>query len=135
MEEVKQDTSETAWTPVSRMAKVHKDIVIRIPNFTTIERFLRVGGGNADDIYDRMMERAFPKGSKLALIIMNELQNKAIYNFKAIRTIPGFNGLFGLHDKIFEKKYKGANDLIFWMNGSADLHGIVNLPNTIDKLL
>ena len=84
-----------------------------IPNFSTIERFFLVGGGKANDIYDRMMSIVYPKGADLALNIMNELQNKSSQNLKATRTITGFNGLYGLHDNIFEKKHKGASDLIF----------------------
>ena len=34
-------------------------IILRIPNFTTIESFIIVGGGKAGDIYDRMMEHAY----------------------------------------------------------------------------
>ena len=66
---------------------------------------------------------------------MDELNNKSSQNLEVTRTITGFNGLFGLHDNIFEKKYKGANDLIFWVNGSVDLHNIINLPTSIDQLL
>ena len=66
---------------------------------------------------------------------MDELKNKSSQNLEAIHTITGFNGLFGLHDNIFEKKYKGASDLIFWVNGSVDLHDIVNLPTSIVQLL
>ena len=106
-----------------------------IPNFSTIERFFLVGGGKADDIYDRMMSLAYPKGANKVLNIMNDLKNKSSQNLKATRTLTGFKGLYGLHDNIFEKKYKGASDLIFWANGSFDLHNIVNLPNSIEKLL
>ena len=41
----------------------------------------------------------------------------------------------GLHDNIFDKKYKGAIDLTFWWNRSSDFHHFVNVPNSIDKLL
>ena len=73
--------------------------------------------------------------SKLVFNLMNELKNKLSQNLKATRTITGFNGLYGLHDNIFEKKYKGASDLIFWVNCSFDLHNIVNLPNSIEIFL
>ena len=110
-------------------------ITLRIPQFSTIERFLFVGGGEADDIYDRMMEIAYPKGSNVVLNKMTELKNKATQNLKAIRTIASFNGLFGLHDCIFDKKYKGTSDLIFGVNGLFDLHDIISLPTTSEKLL
>ena len=106
-----------------------------LPNFSTIERFLIVGGGKANDIYDRMMSIAFPKSNDPPLNIMNELKNKASTNLYTIRSIPGFNGLYGLHDNIFKQKYKGASDLIFWINSSFDLHDIINLPISIDELL
>ena len=113
----------------------YENLVLGIPNFSTIERFLLVGGGNTDDIYDRMMARIYPKGADRILNIMDELNKKSSQNLEVTRTITGFNGLFGLHDKIFDKKYNGANDLIFWVNGSTDLHDIVNLPTCIEDLL
>ena len=118
-----------------RRFNCYEGLVLGIPNFSTIERFLLVGGGNADEIYDRMMAHAYPKGADIILNIMDELNNKSSPNLEVTRTITGFNGLFGLHDSIFEKKYKGANDLIFWVNGSVDLHDIVKLPTSIDQLL
>ena len=108
----------------------YEDLVMGIPHFSTIERFLLVGGGKADEIYDRMMAHAYLKGASVILNIMDKLKNKSSQNLEVTRTITGFNGLFGLHDNIFEKKYKGASDLIFWVNGSVDLHNIVNLPTT-----
>ena len=89
MDELKQDTTESVWIPVSRIYEIHEDIILRIPNFSTFERFLIVGGGNAADIYDRMMEITYPKRLKLVLKIMNELKNKALQNIKPIRTITG----------------------------------------------
>ena len=115
--------------------EINEDIVLSLPNFSTIERFLIVGGGKANDIYDNMMSIAFPKSNDPPLNIMNELKNKATMNLHAVRTIDGFNGLFGIHDNIFTQKYKGPNDLIFWINGSFDLHSIINLPTSIDELL
>ena len=58
-----------------------------IPHFSTIERFFLVGGGKADDIYDRMMS-----GANLVLNIKDELKNKSSQNLKATHTISGFNG-------------------------------------------
>ena len=115
--------------------EINEDIVLSLPNFSTIERFLTVGGGKANDIYDNMMSIAFPKSNDPPLNIMNELKNKATMNLHTVRTIDGFNGLFGIHDNIFTQKYKGPNDLIFWINGSFDLHSIINLPTSIDELL
>jgi len=115
--------------------EINEDIVLSLPNFSTIERFLIVGGGKANDIYDNMMSIAFPKSNDPPLNIMNELKYKATMNLHAVRTIDGFNGLFGIHDNIFTQKYKGPNDLIFWINGSFDLHSIINLPISIDEPL
>ena len=114
---------------------VNEDIILSLPNFSIIERFFIVGGGKADDIYNRMMSIAFPKSNDPPLNIMNELQNKAVMNLNAVRSIPGFNGLFGLHDNIFKQKFKGPSDLIFWINSSFDLHDVFNLPISIDELL
>ena len=44
-------------------------------------------------------------------------------------------GLLDFITIFFEKTYKGASDLIFWVNGSVDLHNIVNLPISIEQLL
>ena len=66
---------------------------------------------------------------------MDELKNKATENLLATRSISGFNGLYGLHDNIFKRKYRGPNDLIFWINSSFDLHSVVNLPISIGDLL
>ena len=60
---------------------------------------------------------------------------KAASNLKAIRNVKELNGLFGLHDRIGDKTYTGAVDLIFWMNGSLDLHGIVEFPCSTDRLI
>ena len=81
------------------------------------------------------MRRAYPKGARVILNIMDELKNKSSQNLLVTRTITDFNGLYGLHDNIFENKYKGESNLIFWVNGSFDLHNIVNLPNSIEQLL
>ena len=56
-------------------------------------------------------------------------------NLKAIRNIGELNGLNGLHDCIGDNTYKGASDLIFWMNGSLDLHTIVVFPCNFDELI
>ena len=114
---------------------INEDVVLSLPNFSTIETFLTVRGGKANDIYDNMMSIVFPKSNDPPLNIMNEIKNKVSINLHATRSIPGFNGLFGLHDNIFKQKYKGPSDLIFWMNSSFDLHGIINLPISIDDLL
>ena len=66
---------------------------------------------------------------------MNDLKNKSTNNLKAVRTIGNLNGLYGLHDCIWDKFYKGTSELVFWMNGSFDLHKIVEYPNTIDRLI
>ena len=81
------------------------------------------------------MACAYTKDARVILNIMNELKNKSSQNLEATRTITGFNGLFGLHGNIFEKKYKGVNDLIFWMSGAVDLHDMANLPTSIEQLL
>ena len=91
--------------------EINEDIVLSLPNFSTIERFLTEGGGKANDIYDNMMSIAFPKSNDPRLNIM-KLKNKASTNLHAIRSIPGFNGLYGLHDNIFKQKYKWPSDLI-----------------------
>ena len=57
------------------------------------ERFLLVFGGKANDIHDRMMSLAYPKGVRMVLNIMDELKNKSSQNLVATRTITGFNGL------------------------------------------
>ena len=59
---------------------------------------------------------------------MNDLKMKAANNLKAIRTVSELQGLFGVHDRIWDKTYKGTSDLIFWMNGSLDVHNIVDFP-------
>ena len=82
--------------PIRRKYEFHEDIYIyihryvRILQFSTIEILLISGGGNPDDMYDRLMEIAYSKGSKLALNIMNELKNKAMQNLKPVRTLTGF---------------------------------------------
>jgi len=115
----------------------NEDVVLSLPNFSTIETFLTVGGGKANDIFDNMMSIAFPKSNDPPLNIMNKLKNKASTNLYASHSITGFNGFNGLliHDNIFKQKYKGPSDLIFWINSSFDLHNIINLLISIDELL
>ena len=81
------------------------------------------------------METIFPKDSNVVPNMMNDLKIKATNNLKAIRTINELNGLFGLHDRIWDKTYKGASDLTFWMNESLDLHNIVEFPINVDRLI
>ena len=135
MDEFNLDTTERRRIDHRSNFDIHEGVIMSLPNFSTIERFLIVGGGKANDIYDRMMSIAFPKSNDPPLNIMNELKNKASTNLYTIRSIPGFNGLYGLHDNIFKQKYEGASDLIFWINSSFDLHDIINLPISIDELL
>ena len=61
MDETKLDSCASAWLLTRRSFEVYEDVVVSIPNFSTIERFVLVGGGKADDIYDRMMSLAYPK--------------------------------------------------------------------------
>ena len=82
-----------------------------------------------------MMKVAFPKGSKLVLNVMSKLKNKATQNLKAVRKIAGFNGLFGLQDNIFFQKIQGTIYLIFWVNGSFNLHNSINFTNNSKKHL
>ena len=79
-------------------------------------------------MYDRIKDIVYPIVAMFVTSILNELGNKATQNRKAIRTISEFNGFFGLHDNIY-------NICIFWVNILLDLHNIVELPNTSDKLL
>ena len=55
--------------------EINEDVVLSLPNFSTIERFLTVGGGKADDIYNNMMSIAFPKSNNPPLNIMDKLKN------------------------------------------------------------
>ena len=48
---------------------------------------------------------------------MNDLKDKSTNNLKAVRTIDNLNGLFGLHDCIWDKSYKYASELVFCING------------------
>ena len=66
---------------------------------------------------------------------MNEIQQKAKSNLKVIWPIEGLNGLFRVHDCIFNRAYKGENDSYLWINEPFDLHRIVELPKTLDKVL
>ena len=66
---------------------------------------------------------------------MNEMSMKGTANLKAIRSIVELNGIYGLHDCIGDNTYNGASDLIFWMNGSLDLHSIVEFPCNFDSLI
>ena len=40
-----------------------------------------------------------------------------------------------MHNRLWDKTYKGASNLIFWMNGSMYLHSIVKFPVYMDRLL
>ena len=113
MDEFNQDNIGRRRIDYRSSFDIDEDVIMSLTNFSTIERLLTVGGGKANDIYDRMMSIAFPKSNDPPLNIMNELMNKASIDLNTVRTIPGFNGLYGLHDNIFKHKYKGASDLIF----------------------
>ena len=129
------DTRESAWM-TSRNRVEHKvDIILRSTRFPSIERLMVHGGGQPFDMYGRIMEIMFPKDSNAIPNIMNEVIMKATANLKAIRNIGELNGLYGLHDRIGDNTYKGASDLIFWMNGSLDLHNIVEFPCNFDELI
>ena len=114
--------------------EAHIDIILRPPRFSSIERFLVCGGGTPFEMYNRMMEKIFPKDSYVPNIL-DDLKSKATTNLKASRTINELNGLFGLHDRIGNKTYTGVSDLVYWMNGSLDLHNIVEFPISVDKLI
>ena len=129
------DTQESEWISSRNRVEYEIDIILRSPRFSSIERFLVYGGGAPFDMYCRIMETIFPKDSNAVTNIMNDLTMKAASNLKAIRNVKELNGLFGLHDRIGDKTYTGAVDLIFWMNGSLDVHGIVEFPSSIDSLI
>ena len=106
MDESKVDTQEPAWITSRNRIEAYEDIILRNPRFSTIERFLVCGGGAPFDMYCRIMELIYPKDSKIVVNIMNDLKYKATNNLKAIRTISNLNGLFGLHDRIWDKRTK-----------------------------
>ena len=135
MDEFKIDTQEPAWIPSRNRVEAHEDIILRNPRFSTIKIFLVCVGGAPFDMYCRIIKLMFLKDLTIVANIMKDLKNKATNNLKAIRTISNLNGLFGLHDHIWDKTYKGASDLIFWMNGSMDLHSIVEFPVSVDRVL
>ena len=126
------DTRESARIASRNRVEYKVDIILTSPRFSSIERFMVHGGGKPFDMYGRIMEIIFPKDSNAVTNIMNELTMKAASNLKAIRSIVELNGLYGLHDRIGDNTYKGASDLIFWMNGSLDLHSFVEFPCNID---
>ena len=109
MDKTKKETQVPAWKYSQNRVERHEDIILRSPRFSTIERFL-VSGEGPFDMYNRIMELACPKDAKLVGNIMDDLRNKATNNLKPIRTIFGLNGLFGLHDQIWDKKYKVQTD-------------------------
>ena len=135
MDESKIDTQKPAWISRRNRIEAYEDIILRFPRISSIERFLVCGGGTPFEMYCRIMKIIFPEDSNAVPNIMNDLKMKAANNLKAIRTISELNGLFGLHDRIWDKTYKGASDLIFWMNGCLDLHNIVEFPINVDRLI
>ena len=135
MDESNIDTQEAAWISSRNRVENQVDIILRSPRFSSIERFLVHGGGAPFEMYCRIMEIIFPKDSNAVPNIMNDLKMKAANNLKAIRTVSELQGLFGVHDRIWDKTYKGTSDLIFWMNGSFDLHNIVDFPSNVDRLI
>ena len=59
MDDTKLVSQSSTLRLIRRSFESHGDVVMGIPNFSTIERFLLVGGGKADDIYDGMMSLAY----------------------------------------------------------------------------
>ena len=107
MDESNIDTQESAWISSRNRVETHVDIILRSPRFSSIERFLVCGGGAQFEMYCRIMEIIFfQKDSNIVTNIMNDLKMKATNNLKAIRTISELNGLFGLHDRIWDKHTK-----------------------------
>ena len=110
MDESKIDTQEPAWISSRNRIEAFEDIILRAPKFSPIETFLVCGGGAPFEMYCRIMEIIFLRDSNIVTNIMNDLKLKATNNLKAIRAISELDGLFG---RIWDKTYKGANDLIF----------------------
>ena len=52
MDESKIDSHSSAWKIPRRSFEVNEDVVMGISNFLTIEGFLLVGGGKANNIHD-----------------------------------------------------------------------------------
>ena len=135
MDDSNIDTRESAWMTSRNRVENKVDVILRSPKFTSIERFMVHGGGHPFEMYGRMMEIMFPKEFNVTPNIMNEVMMKSIANLKAIRSVDELNGLYGLHDRIGNNTYKGVSELIIWLNGSFDLHDIVELPKTFDELI
>ena len=110
MDETKQDSQEVAWISSQNRVELHEDIILKSPSFSTVIRLLVSGGEGPLCMYNRKMELACPKDAKLVVNMMDDLRNKATNSLKPIRTIFGLNGLFGLHDQIWDKKYKVQTD-------------------------
>ena len=103
MDESNIDTQESAWISSRNRVETHVDIILRSPRFSAIERFLVCRGGTPFEMYCRLMEIIFVNDSNAIPNIMNNLKMKATNNLKAIRTISELNGLFGLHNRIWDK--------------------------------
>jgi len=59
MDEFNMDIARCRKQDYRYSCKMNEDVVLSLPNFSTIERFFTVGGGKADDIYNNMMSIAF----------------------------------------------------------------------------
>ena len=59
MDKFNLDTTERRRIDNRSNFDIHEGVIMSLPNFSTIERFLIVGGGKSNDIYDRMMSIAF----------------------------------------------------------------------------
>ena len=102
MDESNIDTQESAWITSRNRVEARIDIILRSPRFSSIERFLVCGGGTPFEMYNRIMEKIFPKVSYIP-DILDDLKSKATTNLEAIRTI---NELNGLHDCTIESGIK-----------------------------
>ena len=80
MDNPKNETLESVWIPIQQKVDFYEDLILRIPQFSAIERFLVNGGGVAEGIcenpkiigiYDRIMDIAYPKSGRYVTNIVN----------------------------------------------------------------
>ena len=68
MDECSQDNIGHRRIDYKSSLEIHEDVIMSLPNSST------VGGGKANDIYDRMMSIVFPKSNDPPLNLMNEIK-------------------------------------------------------------
>ena len=108
-----------------------KDVVLLIPNFSLMERFLVNGGKDPWILYKNIMKTIYPPHSKKSVNVMEELILEAEIRKHSSDQEEQVTGLFGLKK---ETMPLDEDNVLSWFDRNEFTCGAIRLPISTEDL-